>query len=887
MEQNTGTNIKTNLMKKDKQVDPPKWANAFLAWYCRPELLEDLQGDLYEFFQRNVETKGIMRARLIYSIDVLKFFRPYMIRKPKLSNPLSASNMIRSHVKTSGRNIMRHKLFSAINITGLAISMCVGLLVIAFLSDLFSYDNFHAKKDRIYRITSTDTNNGRTMAMASSSVTAGRKIVQTVPGIESAVFLQRGFGGDAATGETIVPLSGLWASSSFFDVFSFPLLKGNPATALQKPFSLLLTEAAAKKLFGNSDALGKIVKMDTASFIVTGIIKDIPKLSHLQFEALGSFSTIEQRVANADGEFASWENIYSNYTYFVLSKNTDPSKVQAAIDKICAAENALIKNRRIGVSIQQLKKIPVGNMLSNPIGPAIPIVTVYVLAGLAFVVIISACFNYTNLSIARSLNRSKEVGIRKVIGALKRHVVGQFITESIVISLLALVFAFILFLIIRQPFLSLDNFIQEVVVLRLSPQLIIYFILFAIITGLIAGILPALFYSRITAIQVLTNMASLKIFRHVNLRKSLIVVQYTFSLIFISTTVIGYNQYKSFITYDLGFSTENVLNIKMQGNNSALFVKELSAMPAVKEISKSLIVSSLGSNYGTHMKYKDPMDSSRLLLNFIDEHYLSVHKYKIIAGTNFRTRPVNGQETEALVNEQLIRRFNIGKGDPQKAIGEVLEINDKKLMIVGVLKDFHYGTILEKIEPVMFRYSAEPGGYVNVRIATPNVTAALAGINEAWRKIDKVHALDARFYDEQIEEAYKQFSVIVKVIGFFSLLAVVIASMGLFGMVVYTTEKRLKEISIRKVMGATERTLFYLMSKNFLFLLVLSALIALPLTWIFFQKVVLVKVAYHQPLRLSDELLSFFIVMVIACTMIGIQTLKVARSNPAKVLKRE
>ena len=424
MEQNTGTNIKTNLMKKDKQVDPPKWANAFLAWYCRPELLEDLQGDLYEFFQRNVETKGIRRARLIYSIDVLKFFRPYMIRKPKLSNPLSASNMIRSHIKTSGRNIMRHKLFSAINITGLAISMCVGLLVIAFLSDLFSYDKFHEKKDRIYSITTSDTNTGGAMTLASSSVSAGRKIVQTVPGIESAVFLQRGFGGDATMGQTIVPVSGLWAGELFFDVFSFPLLKGNPATALQKPYSLVLTEASAKKLFGNSEALGKIVKMDTANFVVTGVLKDIPKLSHLQFEALGSFSTIEQRGANADGDFASWENIYSNYTYFVLAKKTDPAKVQASIDKICAVENASLKNRKIAISIQQLKDIPVGKPLGNPIGPSIPILAVYVLAGLAFVVIISACFNYTNLSIARSLNRSKEVGIRKVIGALKKHVIG-------------------------------------------------------------------------------------------------------------------------------------------------------------------------------------------------------------------------------------------------------------------------------------------------------------------------------------------------------------------------------------------------------------------------------------------------------------------------------
>jgi ABC-type antimicrobial peptide transport system permease subunit len=288
------------------------------------------------------------------------------------------------------------------------------------------------------------------------------------------------------------------------------------------------------------------------------------------------------------------------------------------------------------------------------------------------------------------------------------------------------------------------------------------------------------------------------------------------------------------------------------------------------------------------MKYNNPQDSSGVQMNFIDEHYLPVHQYKLLAGKNFTTRPVNGQETEVIVNEQLLKRFNIGKGDPQKAIGEIVNLDNKKLAIAGVLRDFHYGTLMNKIEPVLFRYGGDDKpGYINVKMETPNLSAALAGVNEAWRKMDKLHPLDAKFYDAQIEEAYSQFSVMVRVIGFFSFLAIVIASMGLFGMVVYTTEKRIKEISIRKVMGAGERTLIYLMSKSFLFLLILSALIALPATWLFFEKVVLANFAYHQPLRLSEALLGFCIVMIIAGTMIGLQTLKVARSNPARVLKRE
>ena len=352
-------------MQENEPIHPPRWAERFLESYCRPGLLEDLQGDLHEIFRRNVQSKGVKRAKLIYILDVLKFFRPYTVREPRLSNPLQQSNMIRSYVKTSGRSIVRHKLFAAINITGLSISMCVGLLVIAFLSDLYSYDKFHEKKDRIYRIITTDNNNGQpAMNLASSSLAAGREIQQTIPGIESTVFMQRGFSGDVNTGDITVPVSGLWASETFFDVFSFPLLKGNPATALQKPYSLVLTEQSAKKLFGNSEALGRVVKLDTNNYIVTAVAKDIPKLSHIQFEALASFSTIDQKGANADGQLLSWENIYSNYTYLVLSKNGNRATIQAAIDKLCATENANLKNRKISISLQPLKKITIGGNLN-------------------------------------------------------------------------------------------------------------------------------------------------------------------------------------------------------------------------------------------------------------------------------------------------------------------------------------------------------------------------------------------------------------------------------------------------------------------------------------------------------------------------------------------
>ncbi|MBA4053636.1 MAG: hypothetical protein C0490_02890 [Marivirga sp.] len=871
-------------VKKNKIVNPPVFAQRFLAWYCRPELLEDLQGDLNEYFDRNVKKHGPKNARLIYVLDVFKFIRPYTLRKPEIINLLIHWIMIGSYIKTSGRSIVRHKLFSFINIIGLAVSMSVGLIMIAFISDLFSYDQFHEKKDRIFRVTTTSGS----MDLASTSVMVGKKIKETISGVEDLTLIRRGFGGDVTFGEKTLPLGGLWADESFLKVFTFPLLHGDPLTALKEPYSLVLTEKSAIKIFGTTEVVGKSVTFDTLNYMVTGVLKDIPKLSHLQFEALGSFSTVELQKPDTDGGFLSWGSIYMNFVYVVLPENSNQQSLQASLHKLSTIENKSAGNSPITFSLQPITDIVIGKKLVNQQGPAVNSIAIWVLSGLAIVIILSACFNYTNLSIARSLRRSREVGIRKVIGAFKSHVLGQFITESVIISLLALTLSFLLFLILRPQFLSLHSFLDNLTTLELSPRIIFGFIALAIFVGVAAGILPALFYSRINAMRVLKDASSLQLFRHVNMRKALIVVQYVFSLIFITTTTIGYKQYKSFITFDLGFSTANILNINLQGNKAELLKKELAELKEVEGMSQSLIVMSLGSIYGGQMKYKKMDDSTGIWLNYIDEHYLPLHEHKVLAGKNFTAKPENAEESEAIVNEQILKRFSIGDEDPSKALGEEIIIDGKKLTIVGVVKDFHYETVEDPIEPMVFRYFTNKSyGNLNVKITSNDWPATFTNLEKVWKKIDKIHPLDAKFYDDQLEQAYSAFYMMIKVIGFLAFLAICISSLGLFGMVVFTTETRLKEISIRKVLGASETKLIYLLSKNFLFLLAIATLLAVPATYLFFDKVVLTNFAYHEPIGWSELVVGVLGVMTVAFIMIGSQTFKVARSNPAEVLKNE
>lgn len=810
--------------------------------------------------------------------------------------------MIGSYIKTSRRNLMRNKLFSFINIVGLAISMSVGLLLIAFVLDLRSYDRFHKNGDRIYRITNVATVNGeQTGKFASTSIKVGKLIQEKVPGAEVAM-VGNDFSQDATVGDNILPIKGFWADPSLFRVFTFPMLEGNPETALKDPYSIVLTETAARKLFGSKDVLGKAIQFDTLNYRVTGVMKDVPFFSHIHFEALVSLSTAEQ--INKSKDFDKWASRWSNYVYLLLPENADLASIQSQLDGIAGEANLIEDNTKIRLELLPLYNIVVGETLRRTeggpgsVGPHMPPIVLWILGGLALVVILSACFNYTNLSIARALRRFKEVGLRKAIGAGKNEVRLQFLVEAIMISLAALVLSFFLFLALRPMLINLAPEMQRTVKLELTLPVLIAFIAFSVTVGVMAGFVPALFFSKVSAISAFRNVStpayrSVKVFKYITLRRALVVVQYTLTLIFITTTAIGYVQYKNILGFDLGFTTENILNIDMQGNRPDAFVRKLNEIPEVTALSRSLIVTGVGNAWGGFVKYRNSRDSALVMTNSVDENYLTLHEYKLMAGGSFKTRPTTATAaTEMIVNQQFLKRFNIGQNDPEKAIGEVVTFSNfhgtRQVTIVGVMKDFHYGKVDNLIEPVAFmHWTPEDRTVVNVKIKSTDMPATRAKMESAWMEIDRVHPFEAKFYTEEIEEAYSEFSTMLKIIGFLAFLAISIASMGLFGMVAYTTETRLKEISIRKVMGATSGNLIYLLSRGFLVQLSIAALIALPVTYLFFENIVLTNFPYHTPVQIVELFVGLLAVLLIAFLMIGSQTMKAAESNPAEVLKSE
>lgn len=866
---------------------PPKWANRFLEWYCRHDLLEDLQGDLYEHFDRNLTNKGLRYAKITYWLDVIKFCKPYTIRKFKIINNINSIVMFQNYFKTSLRSIARNKLFSAINIFGLAVGMSVCLLMITLFMEVRSYDRLHEDADRIYRINNIYQSLDEDPSyFASTSIIAGKRLQEEVPGIDASVIMRRNFSGDAKVGDKVVPMSGIYATEGFFDVFSFKILRGNGATALVEPYSIVLTDETASKFFDEGiDPLNQIIKVNDEDFKVTAIIEKPPFNSHLKFQSLASFASHERQEKARDNNILGWTNMWMNYCYMKLAEGTTVKQIEERLAKISAEENEKFDRIKIQLTLQPILNIMTGPDLSNQIGPSIGGKGLWVFGLLVFVVILSAGFNYTNLSIARSLRRAKEVGVRKVVGATRSQIISQFIVEACVISVSSLVLAYFLFLALKPYFLNLAPEIQQTLHLATEPKLFIYFFLFAILVGILAGLFPATLLSKLKAAQVMKGVSNTKLFSKINLRKVLIVVQFTLSLVFIISASIAFKQYKYALAFDLGYKTENVLNIELQGNDADQVKSLYEAIPEVSEIAVSSHLLSVGSRWGGDLKYEDPMDSTMLWYASIDANYIPMMKHRLLAGTNFEQRPLQEEETEIIVNESTIKRFNVGT--PEESIGKYLKVDDRKLRIIGVIEDFQYAKINESIECFGFRYQPKEVYTINLKIASPDLLGTMEKIASAWNDFDPVHEFDATFYDEKLQKAYSEYSVMFTLVGFLAFLTMTIASLGLLGMAVYTAETRVKEISIRKVLGATEGSLITLLAKGFMWLLVISAAIAVPLAYYFFDNVILQGAVNRANIGVVELFGGVLIIFTIGFITIGSQTWKAAKANPANTLRNE
>ncbi len=863
----------------------PKLARQLFQWFCKPAIFEELEGDLEESFANNRELHGLKKARQAYRREVRQMIRASVLKKFSPRSPSSRFSLFASYVIIASRSITRHKLFSFVNIFSLSLAMSTGLIVIGMITDLLKFDEFHEHKEEVYRIISTPIYNGKAEdETATSPLTLAEELVAQFPEIQ-VLQLGRRLVGEARVNNKILYVKGIYADEHFFDFLSFNLLQGSADNVLKEPFSIVLSKSFAEKSFAGKEAVGQVISIsEVGDFLVTGIVADPPKFSHIQFEIIGSLSTVNS-LANQGllrASHASWNNFNTYYNYVYLPDNKAKPRLINWLEKTLPAYYTQPMEVGASFELQQLNQIVPGKDLSDQIGPKMINLPIIILSAIAIAILLSAIFNYTNLSMARALRRAREVGIRKISGASNSAVYIQFTAEAMIISIFSLFLGIVFFTILRPGFLEIIPRAKEVLKLELSLELILWFVCFAIITGLIAGMAPSVFFMRISSLKALRGSGSLKTLSKINLRKGLIVAQFTLSSIFILALIITYKQYSYSLNKNMGFNSENILNISLKGNDHDILKAGLEKLPEIAAVSFSSLLPGTGNRQNLLMVDARIQDSVWVSTMSVNNDFIANVDIELIAGRNFLPEENLHREQTILVNETFVQQFGLER--PLDALGAVFTVENNAVEVVGVVKDFHYQNLENKISSFVLRNNAAYQ-YANVKLASTDMVGTITKVEKIWNNIDPENKMEAHFYDDLIDGYYHFLIDIMKLFGFIGFLAISISSLGLFGIAIYSTEIRMKEIAVRKSFGASEKGLILLLSKGFLKLVIVAIFIGTPICYFVFDQLILVENYYRPEITIVEILLGAFILLGICMITIVSQTWTAAKTSPAKVLR--
>lgn len=797
--------------------------------------------------------------------------------------------MIKNYLLTALRNIFRHKGFSLLNIFGLSLSMSVCMLIIVIIVDQFSYDSQHTKKERIYRVQTIDNLSDWSLnKYASTAFPLANELVNNYPFIEEAVLIKSTFNGDGVFNDTRIAVNGLYTNSAFFRVFDFKLKGGSGENFFEEPYKIVLREEIARKYFGEEDPVGKFLQVDSiGSFEVVGIIEETGNKSHIQFEALASASTLESLENSGEIKTltGNWNNFYTNYVYLLLNEKTNLQDVQNALDKLSVEKYKDDEKFDLSFYLQPLMKIVPGPLIGNELGFFLPSVFVIFLVGLVLVIIISAAFNYTSLSLARSLLRAKEVGVRKTVGALRGQIIVQFLLEAILISLFALFFAYALLQFLLPAFAGM----KLMSMLEIKPEqnltVIIWFLIFALLTGVFSGLLPAVFISAFNPVKVLKGVTNIKLFSRLTLRKILLITQYVFSIIFLISIILIFRQMNFMVNAEMGFDRDVVYNIRLKGQNITRVHHHYSQIPEVSILSAASHVPGVGNIWDTEIRLDPEGENSKADYFAVDANYIQAMGLELIAGQDFPANISTENEKFIIINEKAVKQFNLGS--PNEALGTVMILDDSmSVEIIGVVKDYKYVALFMPLKSLVLRIKPNQFNIAVLRLNSSNMLSTVNKIKNEWKKIDPVHELEGDFLDAEIREYYSFFEDVLYTVGFTCLLAIVIAALGMFGMATYSTQTRLKEIGVRKVFGAHAHSITFLVSRSYFRMLLIAAIIAAPLGYLI-NNLWLQYLAHHVSFGAGTLVLGIFIVMVIGMLTITSQTMKASNSNPADILKYE
>lgn len=854
-----------------------------------PPDVHHLIGDLEEEFHLNKTQERETKARLLFWIQLFRS-TPLFIIQSIIWN----TQMISNYLKVSWRTLKKHLGFSFINIFGLAASMSVCLLIILFVAEQISFDQFHEKKDRIVRITSDfrADENTRSNLYATSPGSLADLLEEKFPEVERVIKIRRNFGGDFRFEDKVLAMEGFFADPAFLSEFSFELIEGNPETALSAPGSVLLTPESALKFFGKEHPIGKtLTGLGDRDYTVTGIINNEVH-THFLFDAIASYSTLTTNT-EAQARLDNWkESIYNSMTYLVMNSGTDLTRFEERIQPLIQSHYTDPKGEYgfASFQVQPLTKINLGLHLSNEVGIVMPGFIVWFLLSFTTIIILIAVFNYMSLTVARSLSRGKEVGVRKVLGAYRSGIVKQFLAESIMFSIISVLFAAILLRWLIPGFNNLFfvSFTNSQLNLAMifQPAVFASILAFTLLVGILAGIYPSLYLSSFNPSKVLKGLSQVTGVSSQGLKKFITVSQFTVSIIFITTSLILLQQFQHMANSDYGFDRENLVNIALQDVPYSLLSTHLGQSPDVISYTTTSQVPAIGSRDAVFMKMNSQKESLRSHGFWVDEKYLSTMNIDLLSGRNFD--PDFSTDTTSAIILSDEATFQLGFKNPEDALDSDVLINDEIFTIIGIIEGFISGDAWRAGDPIVLFYHPQGSRYATVKIHPERINSFITDLETTWLVLNSLHALNYQIFDQQIKES-PQLSVLTDFIKILSLVGgftIFISCLGLFGMAVYSTENRVKEIGIRKVMGASVQSIVMLLSKEYLLLIGIAILIAMPSSWFInktWMQVITNKVPIHPGLFITGILLT----ITLALLTIGVQTLRAARTKTIENLRSE
>lgn len=808
--------------------------------------------------------------------------------------------MIRNYLITTFRSLLKHKFVSAINLCGLAIGMTAFLLMVQFVMFELSYDDFHEKSADIYRVESNFFLNGvMTDDWATSSAGYATAMQRAFPDVRkfARIYLQ--------SNERIVSYADIkhreknvfFADASLFDIFSFELLQGNPGTALAEPNTVVISESAARKYFGDADPIGKTLKLSNTRSIhecaVTGVFKDVPANSHISFDMLISWTTMSSRWKGVD-EF--WYQ-HSAYTYLLLEPGTDVARMEAQFRELAEkykTEDAM-KRHTWGISLVPLEKIHLNPAKSNEHEVKGSRTTVGILAVTAVLTLLIAWINYMNLATTRAMERAKEISIRKTAGANKAMLVSQFLLESMIVNLVSLAIAIAVTWLVHPYFQSLTN-TQMIFFLSYGWQpLLVLMGIFA--AGIFfSGLYPAMILASFHPINALKG----KITRHgrgKSVRKALVVFQFTVSIVLITVSIVVFEQVRFMRTQSLGIDTEQVVVIKIPGRTEHYHEKieglrnELLRVSAVSNvtISTSVAGKEVGMNLANRRADIDSDQTNLYEMLRTDPEFIETYGLELLHGRNF-SRDIQSDVQAVIVNEEAVKLLGYKNNEEALHKEIYLETSDKKFEIIGVAKNYHHTSLRDKFVPIILFTSPDfgwiPYSYISLKVTSSNWTETLAAVKGQWDALFPESSFDYFFLDEFVDQQYRNDVAFGKLVNIFCGLIIVIACLGLLGLASYDTVLRRKEMGIRQVLGASLANLVFLFSRDVLVLLAVSYGIGLPVAyWI--GSSWLTNYSFHTDIGVWMLALPVVILLPIAFFTVSSQTLKAAFTNPMDSLRQE